>query len=237
MPKIWAKDERRIRPSCACPWPRRGKIAREMRLVRGLVGAEARVAIDPVDRLLRIVDVLRREGRQVGVDRLDQVDHRSFHLGIENLLARLEPFAACYCSPGRSRNFNASGGNQGTYYSEEMLSRLSAIPYVQISENVPLRAIRASRSAVRRVAGRRLDAEEALAALLEFARVAALPSTLIGGGTNLMVADEGFPGVVVRYTAEAHRNRRHNVSASKPAPSCRTWWISASSRACAAWKP
>lgn len=42
---------------------------------------------------------------------------------------------------------------------------------------------------------------EELGAALEAARSAGLPHTLIGGGTNLIASDEGFPGTVIRYTA------------------------------------
>ena len=42
-------------------------------------------------------------------------------------------------------------------------------------------------------------AEEALPAVLA---AAGEPLALIGGGTNLVVSDEGFPGAVVRYTAK-----------------------------------
>ena len=47
--------------------------------------------------------------------------------------------------------------------------------------------------------------EEALAAALEVVRQAGLPWTLTGGGTNLLAADEGFPGAVLRYTAKRDR--------------------------------
>jgi UDP-N-acetylmuramate dehydrogenase len=40
-----------------------------------------------------------------------------------------------------------------------------------------------------------------LGAALEAARLGGQPHTLIGGGTNLIVSDEGFPGTVIRYTA------------------------------------
>ncbi len=40
-----------------------------------------------------------------------------------------------------------------------------------------------------------------LGAALNAARSAGEPHTLIGGGTNLVVSDEGFPGTVIRYTA------------------------------------
>jgi UDP-N-acetylmuramate dehydrogenase len=42
---------------------------------------------------------------------------------------------------------------------------------------------------------------EELRAALEATRSAGEAHTLIGGGTNLIVSDEGFPGTVIRYTA------------------------------------
>ena len=45
-----------------------------------------------------------------------------------------------------------------------------------------------------------ISAEEALASFFEF-RDAACGLALIGGGTNLIVSDDGFPGAVVRFTA------------------------------------
>jgi UDP-N-acetylmuramate dehydrogenase len=44
---------------------------------------------------------------------------------------------------------------------------------------------------------------EALAEALQLARDSGTPQVMIGGGTNLIIADEGFPGVVMRYTANA----------------------------------
>ncbi|MEI9812811.1 MAG: UDP-N-acetylmuramate dehydrogenase [Acidobacteriota bacterium] len=42
---------------------------------------------------------------------------------------------------------------------------------------------------------------EELAAALDQAKASGDPHTLIGGGSNLIVSDEGFPGTVLRYTA------------------------------------
>jgi len=66
----------------------------DMRLVGRLVGAETRVAINSVYGFLRIGDVIRSEIQQLGIDRFHQLDHGSFQLGLEDLLARLKPFAA-----------------------------------------------------------------------------------------------------------------------------------------------
>jgi UDP-N-acetylmuramate dehydrogenase len=82
-----------------------------------------------------------------------------------------------------------------------MLSRLHAIPGLQVSENVPLSGC--TRFAIGGPARWLVDisTEESLAAAIAEIRHAGAPFTLIGGGTNLIVSDEGFPGVVLRYTA------------------------------------
>jgi UDP-N-acetylmuramate dehydrogenase len=82
----------------------------------------------------------------------------------------------------------------------------ASIPNLQITRNVSLRQL--TRFAIGGPAGLLMDAstEEALVAALEVVREAGLPWTLTGGGTNLLAADEGFPGAVLRYTA----NRIHS---------------------------
>ena len=45
----------------------------------------------------------------------------------------------------------------------------------------------------------------ALAQVLDAAVQDELPILVLGGGSNLLIADEGFDGVVVRYTATGHR--------------------------------
>ncbi|MCU1336907.1 MAG: UDP-N-acetylmuramate dehydrogenase [Bryobacterales bacterium] len=80
-----------------------------------------------------------------------------------------------------------------------MLARLTAIPGLQFTENVPLN--RVTRFAIGGPARILADAssEDALIATREIVRDA--PHALIGGGTNLVADDRGFPGVVLRYTA------------------------------------
>ena len=82
-----------------------------------------------------------------------------------------------------------------------MLWRLRAIPALKVSENVPLSDC--TRFAIGGPARWLVDVstEAALAAAVAEIRCSGAPFTVIGGGTNLIVADEGFPGVVLRYTA------------------------------------
>ena len=82
-----------------------------------------------------------------------------------------------------------------------MLLRLDAIPGLKVTENVPLRDC--TRFAIGGPARWLVDvsSEEALPlAAAEIHRVG-VPSVWIGGGSNLIVSDDGFPGMVLRYTA------------------------------------
>jgi UDP-N-acetylmuramate dehydrogenase len=82
-----------------------------------------------------------------------------------------------------------------------MLSRLRAVPGLEVSENVLLSGC--TRFAIGGPARWLVDVstEEALAAAIAEIRQAGYPFALIGGGTNLIVSDDGFQGVVLRYTA------------------------------------
>jgi len=82
-----------------------------------------------------------------------------------------------------------------------MVSRLLGVPGLQVCENVLLRDL--TRFGLGGPAQFLVDAstEDSLAAALSAVRKGTCPHALIGGGTNLIVSDEGFPGVVLRYTA------------------------------------
>ncbi|MGA3200892.1 MAG: UDP-N-acetylmuramate dehydrogenase [Bryobacteraceae bacterium] len=84
-----------------------------------------------------------------------------------------------------------------------MLFRLSAIPNVQLFVNAPL--ARHTRFEIGGPARMLADVStvEALGETLRLAKDSRTPHALIGGGTNLIVDDEGFPGVVLRYVANA----------------------------------
>jgi UDP-N-acetylmuramate dehydrogenase len=88
----------------------------------------------------------------------------------------------------------------------------ASIPNLQITQNVSLREL--TRFAIGGPARLLMDAstEEALAAAIEVVRQAGLPWTLTGGGTNLLASDEGFPGAVLRYTANRIHSERSLVS-------------------------
>lgn len=81
-----------------------------------------------------------------------------------------------------------------------MLERLAAIPNLQVSQNVAL--ARHTRFAIGGPARILADAstEAALAAAIEAIRSDGVSLCVIGGGTNLVVSDSGFDGVILRYT-------------------------------------
>jgi len=83
---------------------------------------------------------------------------------------------------------------------DEMLARLAAIDGLHCTENIPLRSV--TRFAIGGPARILADAssEAALRAALDVVR--STPHALIGGGSNLVADDRGFPGIVLRYTAK-----------------------------------
>jgi UDP-N-acetylmuramate dehydrogenase len=84
-----------------------------------------------------------------------------------------------------------------------MLRRLSAIPNLHVSENVPL--ARYTRFEIGGPARVLADAstEHVLVEALRVVREQDWPWAVIGGGTNLLVSDEGLLGIALRYTAGA----------------------------------
>ncbi len=82
----------------------------------------------------------------------------------------------------------------------------TSVPNLQITQDVSLSQL--TRFAIGGPTRLLADAatEKALSAALEIVREAGWPWTLTGGGTNLLAADEGFPGVVLRYTAKGIRS-------------------------------
>jgi UDP-N-acetylmuramate dehydrogenase len=85
---------------------------------------------------------------------------------------------------------------------EETLQRLAAVPSLQVSTCVPLS--RYTRFAIGGPADIFAETREveAFIAALEIARSSGLDYVVIGGGTNLIVSDDGFRGVVLRFVAE-----------------------------------
>ena len=90
---------------------------------------------------------------------------------------------------------------------EETKQRLAQIPDLSITEDAPLS--RYTRFGIGGPADLYVEApgEASFIAALQVARESALQCVVIGGGTNLIVSDVGFPGVVLRYTARKIRSR------------------------------
>ena len=85
---------------------------------------------------------------------------------------------------------------------EETRRRLAEIPNLAVSVQAPLS--RYTRFAIGGPADVFAEtcSEEAFAAALAAVRELAMPVMVIGGGTNLIVADEGFRGLVIRFRGE-----------------------------------
>ena len=88
---------------------------------------------------------------------------------------------------------------------EETEARLTEIPQLTILRGVPLADY--TRFGIGGPVDWLVDAASvpAFAAALEMARRAGLSHAVIGGGTNLVVSDAGFRGMVLRYRASAIR--------------------------------
>jgi UDP-N-acetylmuramate dehydrogenase len=85
---------------------------------------------------------------------------------------------------------------------EETLARLAAIPHLTVLTDVPL--ARYTRFGIGGPADifAETGSDEAFALALAEARASGLDYLVIGGGTNLIVADEGYRGIVLRYMAD-----------------------------------
>ena len=85
---------------------------------------------------------------------------------------------------------------------EETFRRLAAVPSLQVSTCVPLsRYTRFGIGGPADIYAETRDVEAFIAAL-EIARSSGLEFVVIGGGTNLIVSDSGFRGVVLRFVAD-----------------------------------
>ena len=85
---------------------------------------------------------------------------------------------------------------------EETHSRLAAVPSLQVSTCVPLsRYTRFGIGGPADIYAETSDVEAFIAAMA-IARESGLAFVVIGGGTNLIVSDAGFRGVVLRFVAD-----------------------------------
>jgi UDP-N-acetylmuramate dehydrogenase len=85
---------------------------------------------------------------------------------------------------------------------EEERARLAGIPALTVATDVPLS--RYTRFGIGGPADLYAETEdaEAFGAAVAAARASGIPTVVIGGGTNLIVSDRGFRGIVLRYRGE-----------------------------------
>jgi UDP-N-acetylmuramate dehydrogenase len=85
---------------------------------------------------------------------------------------------------------------------EETQARLAIIPNLTVSQDAPLALYtRFGIGGPADVYAETSSVEAFIAALAEV-RASGLPAVVIGGGTNLIVSDRGFRGIVLRYRAD-----------------------------------
>jgi UDP-N-acetylmuramate dehydrogenase len=97
--------------------------------------------------------------------------------------------------------------------SEEMRAHLDQIPNLTVSADVPL--ARHTRFGVGGPADLYAEtgAETAFLDALRAAEAAGIPVMVIGGGTNLIVSDGGYRGLVLRYRGDSLGAERNRVTA------------------------
>src|SRR5579884_439496 len=88
----------------------------------------------------------------------------------------------------------------------ETIARLNRVSDLKIAQDVPLSQY--TRFGIGGPADVYIETpvEESFIAAIRIARESGRPYVVIGGGTNLIVADEGFRGITLRFTANEIRN-------------------------------
>jgi UDP-N-acetylmuramate dehydrogenase len=96
---------------------------------------------------------------------------------------------------------------------EEARARLAELPNVTVSTCVPLSGH--TRFGIGGPADIFVEtgSPNAFVAALDIARASGLPIVVIGGGTNLIVSDRGFRGIVLRYRGDRLEASGHSVTA------------------------
>jgi UDP-N-acetylmuramate dehydrogenase len=96
---------------------------------------------------------------------------------------------------------------------EEARARLAELPNVDVSTCAPLSLH--TRFGIGGPADIFVEtgSPNAFVAALDIARASGLPTVVIGGGTNLIVSDGGFRGVVLRYRGDGLEASGHSVAA------------------------
>src|SRR5207249_1532314 len=102
----------------------------------------------------------------------------------------------------RGSHENASLYNKVMPSTEEAHARLAGIPDLTVSADAPLAPH--TRFGIGGPADlyAETSSAEAFIAALTAARESVRPTVVIGGGTNLIVSDQGFRGIVLRHRAD-----------------------------------
>jgi UDP-N-acetylmuramate dehydrogenase len=96
----------------------------------------------------------------------------------------------------------------------EMIDRLASIPNVSVSEGVLLSAHTRFGIGGPAAVYVEVSSDVALHSALGMVQSSGANYTVIGAGTNLIVSDEGFDGIVLRYTASGISSQGPSVSAA-----------------------
>src|SRR5271166_5944657 len=89
---------------------------------------------------------------------------------------------------------------------EETIERLAQIPNLSLTEDTPLsRYTRFGIGGPAAIYAETSD-QQAFVAALKAVRASGMDHEVIGGGTNLIVSDSGFSGIVLRFTADEIEN-------------------------------
>ena len=183
---------------------------RDMGLIRCLVLRKTRVPVDPVNTLLRLPHISRREQQHFPMHRAHQFQHGLLYLFLVNSLARRKPLPIIICLQIRQER-HACGREAPEFYAgchipiirpmvHAATEYLSAVPQVVLRTDEPLAPY--TRFGIGGPADIYLEtpSPEAFTAALRIAQERGLETVVIGGGTNLVVADEGFRGVILKLT-------------------------------------
>lgn len=92
------------------------------------------------------------------------------------------------------------------------MSEPAAPPPVPVEAEKPLRRFATVRTGGSAECFARAESEQALAALLRWAADSGMPVAVLGSGSNLLIADEGVPGLVLKLAGELAGIRREGES-------------------------
>ena len=183
---------------------------RDMGFVRRLVLRKPRVPVDPVNTLLRLPHVRRREPQHFRMYSADQFQHGLLYQFFVNSLARHKPVAVVIRLQIRQKRHacgrEAPEPDAGCHIPiirpmvHAAIELLAALPQVTLLSDEPLAPY--TRFGIGGPADIYLETAcpEAFIAALRIVQASGLETVVIGGGTNLVVADEGFRGVILKLT-------------------------------------